>query len=334
MIPSVDFDEMTFAIALFIGGTNGSVPVCGLLELPDEFSEGMDPITLGAKHVLSDGTDQTSMTEMAFSQGITAVWQHYHGDSRRDAICCRLLTSYHVVDRCTQTVPSSDAEGTQVSWASVLVKSEIVKAIASAPLTDDIEENNFLLAPIIGDILELDPPLAQTGIEKFDKSRRGHSREGPADLEKESDTRLATLLIAFEGCVAHLPASPVNLRFRVFEKFLKLFAELIGAPGLELLSQRALSTVAIEFPWLKSARLSSHGKLLELDASTAMLHFEEAPACELALISSLIDFLCNFLGDSVTRQMLTSVWPLVAVSISLEKVDAIAMESKRSDSRR
>lgn len=309
----VGYDEMVFAIALFIAAAQGKIALpnkgdagFSLSSRPDLTS---DPMLLGASLVSGESYERHP-DEVPLACAVAVVWHHYDHDDRQQAICSRLVAFYSLMARSKGLLLAPWTEGSTIDPGEVILEPAIVEAVATAPT----DENG-----------QFDDANFRALVESFAEGRGGRpspsyqanvsvAQGKPAPLPVTAVVeQLSRHLFAFQTAVATMPDLKGVPRFRVVEQISNRLAAMSGNAGLQSLLSRALRATNSEFPWLQLAKASAAGTLEGLDRIQPPPDIQEAMRGELAVIGSLIELLRSVLGDAITEQLLKSLWPLVAL---------------------
>ena len=126
---------------------------------------------------------------------------------------------------------------------------------------------------------------------------------------------LAKRLIAHEANECRASAPETLEAFPVFAKLRPNLATLMGSAGLRALLQRALALSCVAFPSLRTVNVKADGILEETQklAPGARLHTEEVLEGRGVLLAQLLELLVTFIGESLTLQLVSELWPQVSV---------------------
>ncbi|HEV2620113.1 MAG TPA: hypothetical protein VGU23_09285 [Acidobacteriaceae bacterium] len=309
--PSVEIDEMAFAIALFVAAADGKVPP------PSAQSHGFplaaitelssDPLLLGAKAILGKEDERVS-DEVPLACAVSVLWHHYDRDARQQAICARLVAFYSLMVRSRGVLLGPWMENTKHDAQSVLLAPAIIKTVATAPLGESGQFNDAEFKALAQSFAERN---GNVDVLASPTSTKQQLQRPVAPLPVTGVVQQLTLhLLAFQACVAAIPDSDGTPQFRVVEQLCTRVAEMSGSTGLQIMLTRALRATHADFPWLGSVNASNSGAVQGLDRVQPPPNLHEAMRCEMAILGSLIELLRSFLGDGVTLQLLRSLWPL------------------------
>ena len=134
---SVDFSEMSFAIALFVAAADGRIRP--RKPIADEFSiceiDSREASGLSPRIDDPDNEDYRKLSnETPLGSAVSVVWEHYEGDQRRKAICWRLIAFYAMMNR---TGGANIARWTRPSMndpSTAVLNPAVIAAVASAHL--------------------------------------------------------------------------------------------------------------------------------------------------------------------------------------------------------
>ena len=314
----IEPDEMGFAIALFVAAARGQVlpprhQSSGFTLSHD--SDGLDPLLAGARISLGEGQNGAS-DEVPLACAVSVLWHHYEHNPLQQSICSRLVAFYSLMVRSKgmllepwMTNDAADSELMALSPA-------IVEAVANAPMNEDGQFIDSAFRDRVQSLSEQDARSNGPSISEVWKTRI-EQRPGAEIPITEVVGQLSHHLYAFQSCVASLHDPADAPQFRVIEQLCGKIAEVHGNTSLEALLSRALVATRADFPWLRSAKASKSGELVGLEQIYPP-DPEQAMRGELAVLSSLIELLRSFLGDSVTLQLLRTLWPLASLNHETE----------------
>lgn len=130
----------------------------------------------------------------------------------------------------------------------------------------------------------------------------------------------AARLIAFEASGSRTPNSEVSAAFAVPDKMRANLTTLMGSGGHRALLMRTLVLAGAEVPWLRGTRVANGGNL-ERPAPAAGAPVAGTPVSGLSvnadevieggvvLAAQLIGLLVAFIGERLTLQLVSEVWP-------------------------
>jgi len=306
--PPVPFDEMAFAMALFVAAANGRLMPKVNHASSREIEVDCDPAVAGARPIAADSCEQLSC-ELPLVRAVGFIWQHYDQDDRRQAICSRLIAYYHLMSR-NRGSAMEQAESFVSQRTHARLNPAMLEAIATAPLDawGRFSEAHFSrVLPNSSDADDRRSFIASGWIKgPMSRSHKGLKTVPAMPCAQE----LALRLVAFEACIARPPGV---VDFRVFEKLCMPFTTLGGRQGFLPFLLRALGPPLARFPWLGALRVTSEGKVTGLDIVNLGITEGEAAAGELAVTVSLVEILRSVLGYDVTVHLLRTVWPLAGL---------------------
>ena len=317
-VPSIDLDEMSFALALFVGAARGRVTPpetvsseFALVERPAARSD----LPLADEQQNPPGSAEPPHDENPLVCAVSLVWHHYEGDTRRQAICSRLVAFYSLMVRTRGAVLDRGVTPSEDDPATVLLDPAVVGTVATAPLNESGQFNDLAFRNLVKVAIDREGPA---GSSLLSVPRLPVKATIPIT---EIVQQLAELLFACEQTIAvsSEPAGPQ--RFRVLERLCEPFASVSGNQSLQAILSRALIATSADFPWLSSARVMS-GRYLEM--TELRLSRQEAVRGELALMGSLVELLRSVLGDTVTLQLLQTVWPLASLDRKLPEATPLS----------
>jgi hypothetical protein len=301
--PPVESDEMSFAIALFVAAATGRItPANGTGLSFKQDAAFCDPVLLGAKAALQEPPARLP-DEVPLACAVSVLWHHYEHDARQQAMCSRLVAFHALLARRGGGVADLRKQGREAYLLRAALSPAVVKAAATATVGQDglFEEAEF-----------------ESLVERF-----SGSQDGPAVLPgqrqpfpsrvqltvTEDVQQLSLQIFAFQSCVA---ADPVRStpEFRTLEQLCMRVADISGTVGLQAMLSRAWRAALPEFPWLPATPPANARLLAGLDSVQPAPTLREAMKCEMALLGLLIELLRSLLGDTVTVQLLRTLWPL------------------------
>jgi hypothetical protein len=126
---------------------------------------------------------------------------------------------------------------------------------------------------------------------------------------------LARRLLAWEADAGETcePMKPVALR--VYEKLRRRLSALAGVAGFQSLALRALTQAKSEAPDLWAVEVAADGSLQGLRESEPPLDMDNDSAGEggVVLLTRLLGLLLIFLGEALTLNLISDLWPDVAL---------------------
>ena len=95
----------------------------------------------------------------------------------------------------------------------------------------------------------------------------------------------------------------------VSEKLRPPLATLMGSAGFRALLLRALALAYPQAAWLRAVQVNADGSLGGLDALDPQLRPDEILEGCVALLAQLLGLLETFIGENLTQQLVSDVWP-------------------------
>ena len=127
-----------------------------------------------------------------------------------------------------------------------------------------------------------------------------------------SDSRdMARRLLAWEADAGAASDLTDSVTLRVYEKLRRRLCALAGVAGFHSLASRALTLAKSEGPDLTAVRVAPDGSLLGLgkpDVQTDIVRNEEGRG-ETIFIARLLGLLFIFLGEALTLNLISDLWP-------------------------
>ncbi len=107
---------------------------------------------------------------------------------------------------------------------------------------------------------------------------------------------------------------------RVSDKLRAHLSRRIGQEGFRTLLARALTLMTVQFPHLGAVRVEANGSLVGLHGAAVpggqetrdTEPWEDPVEGAVALIAHLLALLMTFIGEDLTRHILSAVWPELA----------------------
>ena len=121
-------------------------------------------------------------------------------------------------------------------------------------------------------------------------------------------------LIAHESRRNNATGTTTPSAFPVFEKLRPQLANLMGTTGFRTLLARALVRAEAEFPSLRAVQVSEDGSLARLDKLDPQTGPEELATGNVVLVAQLLSLLVAFIGEKLTLQIVSDVWPKLALN--------------------
>ena len=269
LLPSVDANEVAFAMDLFFAAASGRMhaPDLGISGTP--LREDRDEF-LDEGFALEDDagiTQDTSQQSVPLSRALAVLWNHYRGDDRQRVIWSRVVAFNAMMFRSMVAAGGKEAPLLPESDRAVSLGPAVIHAVAVAPLTEfgQFSVSNF-----------------QELVDQF-KAEPAHRSGPPSPISQE------------------MPA------FRTLERLWRPFESFSGKRGFQSLLARALAASSTEYPWLRSVQLKPDG-FLEGPGMYSP-DPKQAAAGELAVMRSLVAMLQTIVGHSVTLRLIENVCP-------------------------
>ena len=122
---------------------------------------------------------------------------------------------------------------------------------------------------------------------------------------------LARRLLAWEANAGEAPEPAESISLRVYEKLRRRLCILAGVAGFHSLASRALTLAKSEAPDLAAVQVAPDGSLLGLGKPDVQIDIVRSKACEgeTILIARLLGLLLIFLGEALTSNLISDVWP-------------------------
>lgn len=124
----------------------------------------------------------------------------------------------------------------------------------------------------------------------------------------------AARLIAFEAAGSRTPDAGVFAAFAVPDKMRTHLTTLMGNGGHRALLMRALVLAGAEVSWLCDARVAIGGNLEKPSPAVGapshlLVNPDEVIEGGVVLVAQLIGLLVAFIGERLTLQLVSEVWP-------------------------
>ena len=309
-LPSIDANEIAFAMALFVGAANGRIyaPDIGASGFP--LSENLYEVCdgdFGNAADMDEGSRESS-TPAPLSRAISVLWHHYNGDERQRAIWSRVV-AFHammvgskgaVVDHWTVPCAESPAE--------VSLSSAVVNAVATAPLG---EFGQFDTLDFVRVVKEFDAQLKPIFAPVSDKRSLSYPSIGVSEDSTQTDgvsqNDVAESVLITQTNTAASAVSQEVRKFSAFERLNQPLGAVVGSAGFRAMFSRAVAINRAEFPWLSSLKITSDGRVLGFGAGAVDPGPASLAQAEVALVTSLLELLRQFVGDGVTLRLLQTV---------------------------
>lgn len=101
--------------------------------------------------------------------------------------------------------------------------------------------------------------------------------------------------------------------FPVCEKLRPKLANLMGTTGFRALLSRALARAEAELPSLSAMQVTVDGTLTRLDNFEVQADPEELATGSVVVVAQLLGLLVAFIGEKLTLQIVSDVWPTLAL---------------------
>lgn len=101
--------------------------------------------------------------------------------------------------------------------------------------------------------------------------------------------------------------------FPVAHKLRPHLATLMGNSGYRALLMRALTLASVEVAWLRTVRVAEDGTLGRLDETAPPAGAEEIFEGKVVLVAQLLGLLAAFIGESLMLQLVSEIWPRLAL---------------------
>ena len=309
-LPSIDANEIAFAMALFVGAANGRIyaPDIGASGFP--LNENLYEVCEGGFGDAGDMDEASreSSTPAPLSRAISVLWHHYNGDERQRAIWSRVV-AFHammvgskgaVVDHWTVPCVESPAE--------VSLSSAVVNAVATAPLGEFGQFDTFDFVRVVKEFDAQFKPISApiSGKHSLSLPSIGVS-EDSTQTHGVSQKDFAESVLTTRTDMAASAVSPEVRRFSAFERLNQPLGAVAGSAGFRALFSRAVAINRAEFPWLSSLQITNDGRGLDFGAGTIDPGPASLARAEVALVTSLLELLRQFVGDGVTLRLLETV---------------------------
>ncbi len=137
---------------------------------------------------------------------------------------------------------------------------------------------------------------------------------------------LANRLVANEAGVSKASEPAESAAPRVYEKLRMRLSALAGVAGFRSLAFRALTQARSDAPGLRAVQVAADGSLTVLGESASPVDIDNDSAGEggIVLIARLLGLLLIFLGEPLTLNLISDLWPDAALD------DRISGKGKKS----
>jgi hypothetical protein len=124
---------------------------------------------------------------------------------------------------------------------------------------------------------------------------------------------LARRLLAWEADAGETSEPMYPITLRVYEKLRRRLSALAGVAGFQSLAFRALTQAKSEAPGLWGVEVAADGSLQGLGESESPLDIDSAGEEGVVLIGRLLGLLLIFLGEALTLNLISDLWPDAAL---------------------
>jgi hypothetical protein len=126
---------------------------------------------------------------------------------------------------------------------------------------------------------------------------------------------LANRLVAYEAAAGKASEPVESAAPRVYEKLRMRLAALVGVAGFQALAFRALAQAKADAPGLWAVEVAADGSLKGLGESEPTVDIDNDSAGEggVVLIGRLLELLLIFLGEALTLNLISDLWPDAAL---------------------
>ena len=122
---------------------------------------------------------------------------------------------------------------------------------------------------------------------------------------------LANRLVACEAAVSNASESMESATLRVYEKLRMRLSVLVGVAGFLALAFRALAQAKADAPTLWAVEVAADGSLTGMEESASPVDIDNDLAGKggVVLIARLLGLLLMFLGEALTLNLISDLWP-------------------------
>ena len=126
---------------------------------------------------------------------------------------------------------------------------------------------------------------------------------------------LANQLVAYEAAASKASEPVESAALRVYEKLRGRLSALAGVAGFQSLAFRALTQARSDAPGLWAVEVAADGSLKGLGGSEPPVDIDNDSAGEggVVLIGRLLGLLLIFLGEALTLNLISDLWPDAAL---------------------
>jgi hypothetical protein len=137
---------------------------------------------------------------------------------------------------------------------------------------------------------------------------------------------LANQLVAYEAAAGKASEPVESAALRVYEKLRMRLSALVGVAGFQALAFRALAQTKADAPGLRSVEIAAEGTLKGLGGADSPVDIDNDSADEggVVLIGRLLELLLIFLGEALTLNLISDLWPDAALG------DRISWKGKKA----
>lgn len=125
---------------------------------------------------------------------------------------------------------------------------------------------------------------------------------------------LARRLLAYEGLTATRSPSMESAIVRLYEKLRGQLCAPLGAAGFRALASRALTLAKSKSPGLGTIQVRADGFLQGLEQLETLQGTDQESEVGVVLIEQFFDLFLNFLGDTLTMQLVQNIYPDLKVT--------------------
>ena len=126
----------------------------------------------------------------------------------------------------------------------------------------------------------------------------------------------AERLIAYESRGSNATGTTTLAAFPVCEKLRPQLANLMGNTGFRALLARARARAEAELPLLSAMQVTADGALTWLDRPEVQADPEELATGSVVVVAELLGLLVAFIGEKLTLQIVSDVWPKLPLTDS------------------
>jgi hypothetical protein len=163
-----------------------------------------------------------------------------------------------------------------------------------------------------------DPPSKRvTVFETYYLNDAGLNMTAPSQMRD-----LANRLVAYEATMSKASEPMESADIRVYEKLRMRLSALAGVAGFQSLALRALTQAKSETPCLWGVEVAADGSLEGLDGSERPVDIDNESGGEVGvvLIGRLLGLLLIFLGETLTLNLISDLWPDAALDDRISRI--------------